>query len=430
MTATTSAPVTRRSRFAVLGRSHDFRLLWIGQAASELGSAIAGVATPLLLLRLTGSTVAGGLAGTVSYLATWLFSIPGGYLADRYDRRWLMITTDLVRGVLAAVVAVAAARGLAVAWLLLACIAVSNCAWMAFGPAAAHAVRGVVPTDALPEAVSANQARTYVAGLAGPALGGALFAWSQSAPFVLDALSFGVSLACIAMIRTTLRPTISPGRGQSPRPSMRRALALFGTDPFLRTTTTYSTVMNFAVSALLYALILGLGTTANGAVVVGAGLSLATLTGLVGSLVAASLQRRYRLRSILLAVAGLRAAVLLAMAITGDPVAVAVAVASVTFGSPILGATMATARMQRVPAEMLGLVLGGTSFLASVMQPLTPLGVGLLLSAWSPSRVLILIAAICAGTAVFAWRAPGLDEPATAPPPAGHRSLSLPCDGA
>jgi MFS family permease len=411
MTATSVELAIRPARLVVRdGGNRDLRLLWIGRASSELGSVLAGFAIPLIVLRLSGSAVAGGLAATVSFLATWLFSIPGGYLADRLDRRLLMIATDLVRGVVAATVAAAAARGYAGVWLFVIGIAVSNCAWMTYVPASTNAVRGVVTVDRLPEAVATSQVRSFAAGLAGPPLGGALFAWSHALPFLVDALSFAVSFGCVAAIRVRLRATDVEGHRRRPGLSLRRTLAMFGTDPFLRSTTSYAMVMNFAVSALLYVLILGPGSGRDGVAVVSAGLTLAALAGVAGSLVAPPLQSRFGLRAIMVGVAGSRAAAVAVAAIIGSAAAAAVAVACVTLVSPVVQAAMAAAQTRRVPTEVFGVVTGGRSFLGNAMQPLAPLAAGLLLAAWSAGGALVLLAAVFGAAALFAGWAPALDD--------------------
>ena len=172
---TASAPAARKSRYgSLLGHNRDFQLLWIGLATSELGSAVSGVAIPLLVLRLTGSTVDGGMAGSVAFVATWLFAIPGGYLSDRFSPRSTMVTADVLRGLLAGVVALVAVRGHVGVWPILGCVALANCASMAFGPAESHALRVIAPRDELPEAMAASQVRGYASALAGPALGGTL----------------------------------------------------------------------------------------------------------------------------------------------------------------------------------------------------------------------------------------------------------------
>ena len=79
-----------------LRKNRDFRLLWIGEAASMLGTQLSVVAFPLLVLELTGSPFRAGLVGTVGLVPVVCLSLPFGVLADRVDRKRAMITCNVV----------------------------------------------------------------------------------------------------------------------------------------------------------------------------------------------------------------------------------------------------------------------------------------------------------------------------------------------
>ena len=77
-------------------------LLWSGEVLSELGSQTSTVAYPLLVLALTGSAAKAGVVGLAKWLPLAVFSLPAGVLADRVDRKRLMIGCDAVRMLAAA----------------------------------------------------------------------------------------------------------------------------------------------------------------------------------------------------------------------------------------------------------------------------------------------------------------------------------------
>src|ERR687888_593037 len=79
-----------------LRRNRDFMRLWVGEALSTLGSRIAYVAYPLLVLAVTGSPTKAGLVGFLRMLPWFLFALPGGALADRADRKRIMVVCDAV----------------------------------------------------------------------------------------------------------------------------------------------------------------------------------------------------------------------------------------------------------------------------------------------------------------------------------------------
>src|SRR5579884_4093439 len=94
-----------------LRENRDFRLLWGGEALSQLGSQISTVAFPLLVLALTGSAAKAGVVGLSKWLPLMVMALPAGVLADRFDRKRLMIGSDAIRALLLASVPVALALG-------------------------------------------------------------------------------------------------------------------------------------------------------------------------------------------------------------------------------------------------------------------------------------------------------------------------------
>ncbi|MHB1527359.1 MAG: MFS transporter [Candidatus Dormibacteria bacterium] len=80
-----------------LRRNRNFQLLWVGQSLSALGSNVSDLAYPLLVLALTRSPLKAGLVGTFYLMAQMAFRLPAGAIADRVNRRALMLASDLVR---------------------------------------------------------------------------------------------------------------------------------------------------------------------------------------------------------------------------------------------------------------------------------------------------------------------------------------------
>src|SRR5690348_12792102 len=80
-----------------LWRNKAFNLLWGSQTLSHLGTSMSQLAMPLLTLGITRSPVQAGLVGTAAGLVRLAFQLPAGVVADRFDRRRLMLTADIVR---------------------------------------------------------------------------------------------------------------------------------------------------------------------------------------------------------------------------------------------------------------------------------------------------------------------------------------------
>ena len=82
---------------STLRANRNFRLLWIGQVLSDLGTQIGSIAYPLLVLALTHSALIAGAVGTSASIAAFAVRLPAGALADRLDRRRTLIVCDGVR---------------------------------------------------------------------------------------------------------------------------------------------------------------------------------------------------------------------------------------------------------------------------------------------------------------------------------------------
>src|SRR5215469_3349042 len=196
-----------------LWRNLQFQTLWLSQAASSLGSGVGDVAYPLAILALTGSPARAGLFAAVQTGGMVVGALPGGQLADRRDRRTIVVTAESVRALITTVVAV----GLIMGWLSLP-VLIASAALLGAGQAVSGAarmplVRSVVPTSQLTSALTQDEVRQNGAALAGPPLAGALYgirALAHAAPFLFTAASF--LLSALGAVATKLLPA-TPDNG-------------------------------------------------------------------------------------------------------------------------------------------------------------------------------------------------------------------------
>lgn len=227
-----------------LRRNRDFRLLWISQAISTLGTRVTSIALPLLVLGITGSPARAGLIGFAQTLPFLVFFLPGGALVDRLDRKRLMLVSDAVRALAFATVLVALALGEPHLLHLAAVAVIEGAFFVLFDLSEMAAVPHIVPAEQLPSAIAQNQARLQGADLAGQPLGGFLYELGRVWPFVFDTFSYVLSFALVATIRPRLqdereRPTtrlrheiIEGVRWLSSQPFMRWAVILVGGSNF------------------------------------------------------------------------------------------------------------------------------------------------------------------------------------------------------
>jgi len=146
---------------APLWRNRDFMLLQSGQLLSTFGSSLSGIAYPLLALVLTGSAAKTGYVGAVELAPIVLLSVAAGLAADRFDRRRLMICSDVLGASAVGVLAAAVLTHHAAFWLVLAVAFADTTASVVFRAGNSGAFKAVVPAAQLADASSVSMARTY-----------------------------------------------------------------------------------------------------------------------------------------------------------------------------------------------------------------------------------------------------------------------------
>jgi MFS family permease len=196
-----------RSRWGILRplRHRDFRLLWTGQTVSFVGDGIYAVAIAWQVYELTDDDpTALALVGIAWTLPVVLLSLGVGVLADRFDRRRLLIGADLLRLFAIGGIGVLSLAGtLTMPWVL-GLVVVFGIGQAVFHPSLTSLVPTIVPGSLLVEANSLAQfVRPVALTLIGPLLGGLIIsAAGVGWAFIADAATFAVSAVAVVMIRT------------------------------------------------------------------------------------------------------------------------------------------------------------------------------------------------------------------------------------
>lgn len=182
-------------------RRRDFRRFWLGASASAVGSQFTTVAMAWHIYQLTGSPIQLGFLGLARALPQMAVLLFGGVLADRLDRRRiLMVMQGAQFTVSASLVSMTVSGRVTPLVLYLASVVLAICT--AFEtPARQALIPNLVPTTELTSALALNSTQRDIGNIVGPALGGVLLALSGPALcYALDALSWLVMLAALFSI--------------------------------------------------------------------------------------------------------------------------------------------------------------------------------------------------------------------------------------
>jgi DHA3 family tetracycline resistance protein-like MFS transporter len=203
----------------------DFGLLWAGDAVSLVGDGVFTVAIAWQVYALSNAPTAHAIVGLARVVPMVGFVLFSGALADRLDRRRLMIAGAALPGAAVAVLAVLALGGTLALWQIWAISAVVGLGRAISGPAAGAIVPELVPAHLLVQANSLEQLmRPLAMTLVGPALGGVLIAAvGAGSAFAFDAASFGVAVLALSAIRP--RPRVREGEPSSLLADLREGVA-------------------------------------------------------------------------------------------------------------------------------------------------------------------------------------------------------------
>jgi MFS family permease len=290
-------PPTRfgNGMFAALAY-RDYRLLWNSNVLTQTGQWMQQVATGWLMLELTDSPTWLGLVGFARGIPMLLMSLPAGVLADRVDRRKLLVTAQLSAAILATVLAVLVATGLVRPWHVMLLAFLSGSTMSFIFPTRQALVSTLVPRERMANAVALNSAGQNSTRVFGPSLAGVLIgAVGTAICFAIQA----VGLIGAAIMSFRIRIPASDARtskvAASARQNLVEGLRYISNTPSLKgliLLAAVPTVLAMPYMQMLPVIArdeLGTGSTGLGILMTASGVG-----ALAGSLVVAALGNRMR----------------------------------------------------------------------------------------------------------------------------------------
>jgi predicted MFS family arabinose efflux permease len=185
----------------------EFRLLWFGACTSSIGTWMQVVAQSWLVFSISKSAFMLGLDGFLGQIPIVLFSLIGGVIADRIDRRRVLLGSQYVQMTSAFLLTLLIAFSVVKVWHILTLSFVVGCAQSFGGPAYSALVPMLVEKEDLPNAIALNSIQFNLARVIGPVLGGlALTGLGAAWCFGLNGLSFVAVIISLLLLTVTFAP--------------------------------------------------------------------------------------------------------------------------------------------------------------------------------------------------------------------------------
>jgi MFS family permease len=335
-----------------------------------------------------------------------VLALPAGLAADRWNRRRLMIASDIVRAVAAGALALAIVLDAVPFWTIVLVAVVEGVGTAFFASAQTGALRSVVPTTQLPAAVAAQTGRRAAVMVAGPPLGGALFQFASSLPFFADAASYAFSTGSLLAMRTPFQEEREPDT-DSLRSRLTAGARFLWSRPFLRICACLFGLATFIGQGLLLALVvLGAQDGLTGGQV---GLLVSSFGAavLLGSLLSPFVRRRLPIRAVLVLelwtwpICGI-------FLIWPSVYVLAAAMVPTALAIPSTDSVVHGYRIAMTPDRLLGRSEAVWTTIVLAITPLGPLAAGLLLHAASPRETVAVFAGLALVLALWGTLSPSI----------------------
>ena len=382
-----------KTNLSPLWRNYNYLLLQGGQIVSYIGNQQQFIALPLLVLALTGSAAQAGFAIGLNAVATIVVSPIAGVLVDRWNRKTTMMLCDTGRMFVTLTIPLAFWSHMLTMPQIYVAMVIASILGTIFSVANAATLPNVVTQEQLPVALSQSQAAFTSVRVAGSLIGGTLYSIGKVIPFLVNALSFGVSVLSLGFIRGNFQRSAEDSR-QPLLEAIVEGFAWLWKQPLLR----FLTIVNGADSlrygaGYLVILILAKNVHASPSGI-GAIFTAAGVGALLGNIVSNWVRKRLSFGKITISMLWLEALMFPLYAIAPNVLTMCLVAAAEEFVGPIYTISLHTYRLMTTPDSMRGrmsstvqLVMQGAQSVGAIIGGIAIQGVGakgsaLLLGAW------------------------------------------------
>jgi MFS family permease len=364
-----------------LWRNRDYMLLWGGQIVSVIGSGMTQIVYPLLILAMTNSAAAAGIAAALGAVPYVVFSLPAGALIDRWDRKRVMIYSDIGRALTLFSIPVALWFDALTIWQIYLCALVEGTLFVFFNIAEVAALARVVDKEQLPQATAQNDVTYSIAGLIAPTLGTVLYQLGKAVPFLFDAVSYLISVVSLFFIHTEFQVERKKAEQHLVR-EIREGLDWLWHQPLIRYMAVLTGSLNFVnTPTTLIVIVLAKNLGADDAQI-GLVFSLSAFGAIAGSLVGGQIQRRYAFGRVIIATVWISALLFPLLALPQNFYVLGVIIGLMWFTGPIYNVVQFSYRVALIPDELQGRVNSVFRLFVFGFQPLGAALAGVLIESY------------------------------------------------
>lgn len=353
-----------------LRRNVSYLLLLTGSTFSSLSIGLTVFAFPLIVLYSTHSTGLAGLVATGIGIGTLVSLLPAGVLADRLNRKAMMVISSAAMIIALGAAITSVTSGVLVAGCLITVGIVLGAALACYSPAEHSMLREVVDQTQLPLVLSISQARSFAAGLIALPLGGLLLQLGWVIPIaVAGGLAIGTLICCLALPSDSDRVVSGSLDLQQAVAGIRFILRRAD----LRSITIIGALVNVGFPALTFGITLTLVGNGLAPALLGVVQAGGSIGGLIGSVLAGPITSRFRTGRLSLGALGLLILLGAAMSVLAAhwwAIMIAMFLANMIVLMPNIG--LDSYEMAATPQHLQGRVGSASSFISSGLSPLGP----------------------------------------------------------
>lgn len=388
--------------------NRDFMLLWSGQLVSVIGSGASQIVFPLLILAITNSPTAAGIAAALTLIPYLVFGLPAGALIDRWDRKRVMIYCDTGRALVLASIPIALAFNALTIWQIYIASFLEGTLFVFFNIAQVAAVTRVVPKAQLAQAVSQNDAAFSTANLLAPSIGTFLYqTFGRAFPFLLDSASYVVSVVSLFFIKTNLQ-TARKAEPMHLWGDIREGLHWLWVRPLIRFMAFLTGGWNLLAAGQTLMLIVLAKDIGSSDAAIGLIFSIAGIGGILGALVGGRIQRRISYGQAIRVTTWVAALLFPVFLLAPNVIVMGILMGIVFLAGSIYNVVQYSYRISLIPDELQGRVNSSFRLIAIGLQPVGAAVGGVLIEQLGARNAILIYAVIFFGLAISSTLNPSI----------------------